>query len=270
MELNVKCGDIMEGYNLSSKLNPEEDVVLYRGHDHFVVYLGTRGADRNKESVDVMSYLIVDSGEALLIDPGGYHLFSYLIQKISKYVPLDAIKYIYFCHQDPDVCGSLPMWKDVCPNAKIAIGELWIRFLPHFGVEDIEKSAYPIPSEGGHMNVGKTPIEIIPAHYLHSPNHFSLYDPVSKFLFTGDIGIALGNFKYLVVEDWLSHIDRIYLPHRILMASNRALKAWLNRVRKLELEAILPQHGAIITGENIRHFFKFLENLKCGVDLIKE
>ena len=120
------------------------------------------------------------------------------------------------------------------------------------------------------MNIGKTPIEVIPAHYLHSPNHFSLYDPVAKFLFTGDIGIALGSFNYLIVEDWLSHMDYIYAPHKILMASNKVLRAWLSKVKKLEIRAILPQHGAIITGENVNYFFRFLENLKCGVDLIKE
>ncbi len=257
----------MAAYNLSTSLNPKEDAVLFEGKEHKVVYLGTRGL--GKGSVDVISYLIVNQNEALLVDPGGYHIFPHLVQKIAKYIPLDAIKYIYFCHQDPDVCGSLPMWKDVCPEAKIAIGELWVRFLPHFGVEDIERNALPIPAEGTTINVGYAPIEVIPAHYLHSPNHFSLYDPVSKFLFTGDIGIALGDFKYLVVPDWFKHMDYVYAAHRILMASNRALRKWVNTVKKFDIEAILPQHGAIIRKQDVNYFLKFLENLKCGVDLIE-
>jgi len=252
--------------NVSPQLSPTEDAVLYEDKNHKVVYLGTKGID--KGSVDVLSYLLVDNGEAILIDPGGYYLFPHMVQKVSKYVTLDQVKFLYFCHQDPDVCGSIPMWKDVCPQAKIAIGELWVRFLPHFGVEDIEGSVFPIPAEGTTLPVGKFHVEVIPAHYLHSPNHFSLYDPVSKFLFSGDIGIALGNFNYLVVNDWVSHLDYLYTPHRILMANNKALRAWLSKVRKLDIEAILPQHGAVIPKNSVEYFFKFLENLKCGTDLI--
>ncbi len=260
----------MEGYNLSKDLHPGEDVVLYEGYNHKVIYLGTRGISSGIGAVDVLSYLIVDNGEAFLVDPGGYHIFPFLVFKISKYIPLDSIKYIYFCHQDPDVCGSLPMWKDVCPQAKIVIGELWVRFLPHFGVSDISKRAIAVPSEGKHINLGKTPLEIIPAHYLHSPNHFNIYDPVSKFLFSGDIGIALGNFSYLVVDDWLEHLEYLYTPHRILMANNKAVKVWLNRVKNRDIKAILPQHGAIIVDKDVKNFFKFMESLKCGTDLMKD
>ena len=255
------------GYNLEPGLSPSEDAVLFEERDHKVVYLGSRGS--SQQGVDVLSYLVINGDEGLIIDPGGYHLFPKIIYNISKYIDLDRIKFIYFCHQDPDVCGSLPMWRDVCPQAKIAIGELWIRFLPHFGVENIDEVAYPIPKDGCTLNVGKAPIEAIPAHYMHSPNHFTLYDPISKFLFSGDIGIALGSFNYLVVKDWIEHLDYLYPPHRTLMASNRVTKLWAERVKKLEVKAILPQHGAIITEENVKYFLKFMENLKCGVDLVK-
>lgn len=254
-------------YNLSSDLDPKEDIVLFEGKNHKVVYLGSRNVT-GTEGVDILSYLIIDNGEGLIVDPGGYHLFPNTVFNVSKHISLNNIKYIYFCHQDPDVCGSLPMWRNVCPEAKLVIGELWVRFLPHFGVENVEEVAYPLPSEGRTINVGKCPIDAIPAHYMHSPNHFNLYDPVSKFLFTGDIGIALGKFNYLVVNDWLEHIEYLYTPHKILMANNKAVRKWLERVKKLEIKAILPQHGAIITEKDIKHFFKFMENLRCGTDLL--
>jgi len=256
------------GYNLNPDLSPFEDAVLFEEGEHRVVYLGSRGSSHSG-SVDVLSYLIVNGNEGLIVDPGGYHLFPHMVYNISKYIPLKNIKFIYFCHQDPDVCGSLPMWKDVCPQAKIAIGELWVRFLPHFGVENIEEAAYPIPSEGGTLNIGKAPIEVIPAHYMHSPNHFNLYDPVSGFLLSGDVGIALGDFNYLIVRDWIEHLDYIYPPHKILMASNRVTRDWAERVKKLNVKAILPQHGAIIPESFVNYFIKFMENLKCGTDLMK-
>lgn len=257
----------MAAYVISKELDPAKDTVLFEGKDHKVIYLGSRRGSEAK-GVDVLSYLVIDRGEGIIIDPGGYALFPLIVFNVSKYISLEKIKYLYFCHQDPDVCGSLPMWKDVCPKAKIVIGELWSRFLPHFGVTEVEKSLEALPKEGKRIPLGRSHLEAIPAHYMHSPNHFTLYDPVSKFLFTGDIGIALGNFKYLVVNDWLEHLEYLYTPHRILMASNKVTKQWAERVKKLEIKAILPQHGAIIPEEFVPYFIKFMENLKCGVDLI--
>lgn len=96
-----------------------------------------------------------------------------------------------------------------------------------------------------------------------------MYDRRSKFLFTGDIGIALLDDPYIVVENMERHIQAMRPIHERLMASNRAIKAWLNRVRHLDVEAILPQHGAIIPKRHIPRFYDFLENLKCGVDLLR-
>ncbi|ADY72700.1 metallo-beta-lactamase superfamily hydrolase [Desulfurobacterium thermolithotrophum DSM 11699] len=258
----------MGNYFISPDLDLRKDTVLFDNGKHMVIYLGSRGVASSNEAVDVLSYLIVNNNEAILIDPGGYHLFPLLVANVTKYISLEKIKYIYFCHQDPDVCGSLPMWKDVCPKGKIVIGELWTRFLPHFGVEDMESSVHPIPMEGGHLNLGRVPLEIIPAHYMHSPNHFSIYDPVSKFLFTGDIGIALGDIDYLVVKDWMEHMDKMYIPHRILMCSNKVTRGWAERIKNLEIKAILPQHGAIIPEQFVKYFLRFMENIKCGVDLV--
>ncbi len=98
-----------------------------------------------------------------------------------------------------------------------------------------------------------------------------MYDRRSKFLFTGgDIGIALLDDPYIVVENMERHIQAMRPIHERLMASNKAIKAWLNRVRHLDVEAILPQHGAIIPKRHIPRFYDFLENLKCGgVDLLR-
>ena len=272
----------MGKYNISPDLNPFEDVILYEDEDHKVIYLGTYAASRewNKihkkgtkkkvnGEVDVLSYLIINKNEGFIVDPGGYNIFPRLITNISKYLDMDKIKYIYMCHQDPDVCASITMWRDVAPKAKILIGQLWVRFIPHFGVLNFEEVCVPIPPQGMEVELGSSKLQILPAHYMHSPNHFSIYDPISKFLFTGDIGIAvLPDPPYLVVSDWPSHMQLMKPVHEILMASNKICRHWVERMRKLEIEAILPQHGAIIPKEHIEKFFRFLENLKCGIDLI--
>jgi hypothetical protein len=52
------------------------------------------------------------------------------------------------------------------------------------------------------------------------------------------------------------------------MASNKVLKLWANMVRQLDIEMIVPQHGAIFKGkEMVERFINWIENLQVGVDL---
>ncbi|WP_297479874.1 MBL fold metallo-hydrolase [Thermococcus sp.] len=255
----------MGEYFIQPGLDPRKDHVLYRDDEHLVVYLGTQ---EGGEDVDVNSYLIVSRGKGILIDPGGYKIFSKVLANASKYIDPRDIEYIYICHQDPDVAGSLPLWREVS-NAKIIVHWLWTRFLPHFGFEDAKAVTHELPDEGETMTFGATTLEFIPAHFLHSPGHFTIYDHRSKFLFTGDIGIALLDEPYIVVENMERHIQAMRPVHERLMPTNRAIKAWLDKVKFLDVEAILPQHGAIIPKKFIPRFYDFLENLKCGIDLLR-
>jgi len=40
-------------------------------------------------------------------------------------------------------------------------------------------------------------------------------------------------------------------------------------LEKLEIEHILPQHGSIIEGDDIKKAIDCLKSLKCGVDVIE-
>lgn len=255
----------MGEYFIERGLDPRKDHVLYRDEEHLVVYLGTQ---EGGEDVDVNSYLIVSGGRGMLIDPGGYKIFSKVLANVSKYIDPRDIEYVYICHQDPDVAGSLPLWKEVT-NSKIIVHWLWTRFLPHFGFEDANSITHQLSDDGETIHFGATTLEFIPAHFLHSPGHFTIYDHRSRFLFTGDIGIAILDEPYIVVENMERHIQAMRPIHERLMPTSAAIKLWLNRVRYLDIEAILPQHGAIIPRQHVKRFFDFLENLKVGVDTMR-
>ncbi|MBT3879291.1 MAG: hypothetical protein HOF76_09615 [Candidatus Scalindua sp.] len=43
----------------------------------------------------------------------------------------------------------------------------------------------------------------------------------------------------------------------------------MNGIERLEIEHILPQHGSIIEGDNIKKAIECLKALECGVESIK-
>ena len=222
-------------------------------------------------AVQANQYLIIHRDEAMLLDPGGHKVQSKLFSDISVLISPKQIRYIFLSHQDPDIVASINYWMMVT-EAEALISKLWMRFLPHFGLDSkLEGRVIPIDDKGTKVKLGgDCELMIIPAHFLHSPGNFQVYDPCSKILFSGDLGASLGQ-DYFFVENFEDHVKFMEGFHRRYMASNKVIKFWVNMIRKLDIETIAPQHGAVFKGkEMVERFLSWLENLECGVDLLKE
>jgi len=123
----------------------------------------------------------------------------------------------------------------------------------------------PIPDEGRTIDVAGLTLQLIPAHYLHSSGNFSVYDPISKILFSGDIGAALEPIESpMYVDNFDDHVPKMKLFHQRWMPSNAAKQDWINRVRKLDIDMMLPQHGRMFKGENVGKFLDWFEQLQVG------
>jgi len=222
-------------------------------------------------AVQANQYLIIHGDEAILLDPGGHKVQSKLYADISVLIPPSQIKYLFLSHQDPDVVASLNYWMMVT-QASALISKLWIRFLPHFGLDSkLEGRVMPVDDGGTKLKLGEDcELLILPAHFLHSPGNFQVYDPRSKILFSGDLGASLGQ-DYVYVEDFKAHIKYMEGFHRRYIASGKVLKLWVNMVKDLDIEMIAPQHGAVFKGRDmVERFLEWVSSLECGVDLMSE
>ena len=55
--------------------------------------------------------------------------------------------------------------------------------------------------------------------------------------------------------------------HKRYMCSNKAGRFWVNMVRPLDINLIVPQRGRAISGKAIPKFLTYIENLQCGLDI---
>ncbi len=249
----------------NSEVDYENGEVLFDDGEHKFIWLGWGKLEEGM--IQTNQYLIIDKNQGILLDPGGIHIFPKVVSNVTKYIDLDAVKYIFFSHQDPDVSSGIPMWLSVTP-ADIYISELWVRFLPHFGITDFTRIK-GVPDGGMRID----DLEIIPAHFMHSPGNHIAYDPKSNILFTADIGAAVfGGNKYLFVDDdnFNSHISIMEGFHKRYIASSSACRYFANKVRSLNPFMLTPQHGAIIRDRAVEMFLNWLTSLKCGADIIEE
>ncbi len=244
--------------------------ILYQDETHKFVWLG---ADPEIKAgvVQTNQYLINDKGRGILLDPGGIHLFSRVVAAASRYISLEKIDTIIFSHQDPDVSSGIALWLGVTPSI-IYISQLWMRFLPHFGIIDEHRiKGIEVSDKKLSLPSGSSMI-FLPAHFMHSLGNYSVYDERSKILFSGDIGAAV--FKpgeeYLFVEDFDKHISLMKPFHSRYMVANKVCRKWVDTVSKFDVQMIAPQHGAIFRGEDVNRFLNWLSELPCGVDNLEE
>lgn len=109
-------------------------------------------------------------------------------------------------------------------------------------------------------------LKIIPAHYLHSSANFHIYDPKAKILMSGDVGAALEEDGAPVfVDDFNTHVEKMRFFHQRWMPSNQAKRDWIDRVRKLDIDIMAPQHGRIFRGDDVNRFLDWFESLQVGI-----
>ncbi|MAC47293.1 MAG: MBL fold metallo-hydrolase [Oceanospirillum sp.] len=244
--------------------------ILFEDDDHQVIWFGWE--DQEHESLVQSNQLLIIHGEnGYLLDPGGAFIFSEVAAEVSKYLPLHQIRYILATHQDPDVLSSITLWLKAT-EARLLISRLWVRFVSHFGFSDNSRLV-PIEDHGKQIRLEDNAyIQLLPAHFLHSEGNFCFYDTRSKTLFTGDIGASVfpKGERYLIADDWQKQVQYMAGFHRRYMANNIALRRWVRSVRGLEIERIVPQHGAVIPASMVDDFLDWLEQLECGTDLIEQ
>ncbi len=240
--------------------------VLYEDSTHKNVMLEDFGL--GGLAVQANQHLIAHGSGGMILDPGGHKVYSNVLSATMSLLGGINLRYIFLSHQDPDIVAAVNGWL-LTTNAEAYVSKLWVRFVPHFGLDHlVEHRLKPIPDEGMVLDLDGVQLPVIPAHFLHGAGNFQVYDPVAKILYSGDLGASLG-MKYLFVEDFEAHLQYMEAFHKRYMASNKALRAWADMVRGLDIEIIAPQHGAIFKGKDmVARFIDWCAQLQCGVDLI--
>jgi flavorubredoxin len=238
--------------------------VIYENGSHKWIAL-VRDPTRPEYLVDSNEFLVLDGGDAILLDPGGSEIFPSVFSALSTEFDPRKIDKVFASHQDPDIASSLALWLEFNPKIKCYISWLWASFVPHFGGN--AETFISIPDGGMDLVIGSQRLQLIPAHYLHSSGNFHVYDPKAKILFSGDVGAALmpAGEDYLFVEDFDRHIRYAEGFHRRWMGSEKAKRDWCSRVSQLDIEMMCPQHGAIYRGPQVRRFIDWFSQLEVGV-----
>ncbi len=221
-------------------------------------------------AVQANQHLIVNGRSAMILDPGGHKVYSKVLGQTLSLLNGAELQYLFLSHQDPDIVAATNGWL-MTTDADAYASSLWSRFIPHFGLDSyIEDRLKAIPDEGMAFDMDGALVYAIPGHFLHSCGNFQVYDPISKILYTGDLGASIG-CSYRSAPSFSEHVQYMEGFHKRYMGSSRAMQAWAEMIKDLDIEIIAPQHGAMMVGkEMVGEFIEWCSKLECGIDFISQ
>jgi len=208
-------------------------------------------------------YLIKNGDESILIDPGSMLEFEETVRKVKTVVDIKSIKYIVLHHQDPDLVAAVPEIEKLIDRDDLLIvthsrmSLLIKHYLVTSDYYEIDKNDNKLITPNGYrLDFRTTP-------YCHSPGAFVSYEPRTKTLFSGDI---FGGLE----ESWEFYADETYFLkakqfHQEYMPSKDIFNYALNKIEKLDINLIAPQHGSIIEKKYISNLIDDMKNLDCGL-----
>ena len=192
---------------------------------------------------------LIDGPSRVLIDPGHRALFEHVQSGLSQLnLTIDDIDLIICTHGHPDHLEAVPLFKDKPALFTLHEEEWhWVSTIGRqmaaaFGIDpadfrpDFLLKQGDLALEGLELNIIHTP--------GHSPGSITLYWPLQKALFTGDLVFKEG-------------VGRTDLPG----GDGSKLKESIKGLMHLDVEWLLPGHGDIIAGaDKVKKNFKDIES----------
>ena len=229
---------------------------------------------RHHSQLECNPYLRVFKGNknniSMLIDPGPISDRDVVIKNISSVIgSVENLNYIFLNHEDPDVAGNAAELQRLNPDVLLICSEDTWRLARYYGLD--EKRLISLESLTGQrigLSTGHV-LQFVPTPFCHSRGAAMMYDAETGVLFSGDLfgGTSVRDaYVFTDVDE-----DGILLFHQIYMPSQRAMTRALHAVSRLNPSprVIAPQHGNIITEENVPKVIQMLKRLRVGMNLVE-
>ncbi|MDH5541517.1 MAG: FprA family A-type flavoprotein [Nitrospinota bacterium] len=217
-------------------------------------------------SFNNIPYLIVDGGEAVVIDPGSAkpEFFNVVMKKIRGVIDMKKIKHIIVQHQDPDLCAAIPLIeKEVHPDVKVYAPLEAKVLVQHYG---FTSPMVPLDDDDELTFGNDRTLQFIMTPYCHFVGSMVTYDFKTKSLFSSDaFGGFTGKSSLYVEVEYPAQLSAFLGQY---LGSKKALEYALKRIEKLDdhygIELICPQHGCLIPKGIIAAYIKAAHELHVG------
>lgn len=156
--------------------------------------------------------------------------------------------YLFITHMEPDHSSNILRFTKEFPNAKIVANAKAFSMIKNFFGTDFADRKIEV-KDGETCSLGQRELLFLAAPMVHWPEVQMIYDKTDKILFSAD---AFGRFGTgEKSRDWAGEARRYYIG--IVGKYGMQVQAVLKKVAALDVEAVCPLHGEILT-ENLEYY----------------
>ena len=194
------------------------------------------------------SYLICDEHTAVM-DSVDARFAAQWLDNIRTALAGKSPDYLVVQHMEPDHSGSIHIFMDAFPNAKlVSSAKAFAMMAQFFGTDFAQRRV--VVCEGDTLCLGSHTLTFITAPMVHWPEVILTYDSKDKVLFSAD---AFGKFGALdVEEDWACEARRYYIG--IVGKYGGPVQTLLKKAAGLDIQTVCPLHGPVLK-ENLGYYF---------------
>ncbi len=193
------------------------------------------------------SYIINDEKIAVMDTVDGKFGDKWL-SNIKNVLGEKAPDYLIVQHMEPDHSANIGSFAEAYPEAIIVATDKAFVMMNKFFGNDYASRRITV-KDGDTLSLGKSTLAFCTAPMVHWPEVIMTYDSEAKTLFSAD---AFGKFGALDTdEDWACEARRYYFG--IVGKYGVQVQAALKKLEGLDIQAICPLHGPILT-ENLGYY----------------
>ena len=194
------------------------------------------------------SFMVVDRREAVLVNPAALEE-RHIVHIEELLEGLENLRHIVLTHVEADLIAGIETILSHNPRVYIHAPPYHASLL-NSAVRQISANIKTLPLRESETNTGRTRLLVLEGA-ASSPHNIALYDPASKVLFAG---VTLGSITppglwapfVSDVEEYLKTVAP-YVTHLVNIGK---LRAWTEKVSKLDVEIIAPHYGPLVIGRD--------------------
>lgn len=198
------------------------------------------------------SYVILDESTAVM-DTVDARFGQQWLVNVEEALGGRTPDYLVIQHMEPDHSANIPLFLEKYPGAKVvATAQAFKMLKQFFSLELGDRQVNAV--NGGELSLGVHTLQFVFAPMVHWPEVMMTYDKKDKALFSAD---AFGKFGALdAEEEWACEARRYYFG--IVGKFGAQVQAVLKKAAELQISAICPLHGPILT-DNLQFYFNLYD-----------
>ncbi|MBO4661878.1 MAG: FprA family A-type flavoprotein [Bacteroidaceae bacterium] len=199
------------------------------------------------EGMSYNSWVIIDQKIAIM-DTADARKGQEWLRNIAAALDGRQPAYLVCHHMEPDhsalVAQAMALYPDMTLVCSQKASQMMRNFFPQ---ADLQSRTLNV-KEGDTLNLGSHTLHFIAAPMVHWPEVLMSYESSEKVLFAAD---GFGKFGALCNEtdDWACEARRYYF--NICGKYGAAVQTVLKKAAKLDIQAICPLHGPVLTGQKL-------------------